>query len=193
MRRPPTDIPTEGLFPGVNSAAAAQFLDRLAPASTAAGAVIFRERDAGDALFILLSGQVSLRCDTDAGEVVELARVEPADVFGELAVLSPAPRTATATALTAVRTLALNRDDFTAALARREPAAEALLKAITVRTCHRLRQTDARIAVLQDALRGASPLDLLSRIERVVADVDPDEIDDSWANRLAQYLRKAGS
>jgi CRP-like cAMP-binding protein len=190
MPRTTPDIPTEGLFPGVNGAAVRQFLERLATLDAPAGSVIFEERDAGDSLFIVLTGQVSLRCDTAAGEVVELARVGPADIFGELVVLSPASRSATATALTPVHALVLGRPLFNALLLEREPAAEALLKSIARRTCARLRQTDARISVLHDALRGASPLDLLSRIERVVADADPQDVDEIWAARLAAYLNR---
>ncbi len=185
------DIPTEHLFPGLNGSAAARFLEILGPVTAEPGEVLFEERDAGDTLIVVVSGQVSLRCDTGGGEVVELARVGPGDVFGELAVLSPAPRSATAVALTALTGLVLGRSLFNALLGERDPAAEALLRAITRRTCHRLRQTDARIALLQDALRGAGPLDLLSRIERVVSDVDPGEVDDTWAKRLSAYLRQA--
>lgn len=191
MPRSPVNLATEALFPGVSAGAVQQLLGLLEPLSAGPDTVIFTEREPGDSLFIVISGAVSLRCDTDADEVVELAQVGPADLFGELAVLSPAPRSATAITIGPVRALVLHRALFNALLVQRDPAAEALLRAITRRTCARLRQTDARIALLQDALRGASHRDLITRIEAVVTTAEPSAPlvdDETWNHRLATYL-----
>jgi CRP-like cAMP-binding protein len=180
MAQATSELSPETLLPGVNAAVARRFLAELKLLEAKAGETLFREREPGDALFVIVEGRVSLRCDTDGDEVVELAVLGSGAIFGELAVLSPARRSATAIALTPVRAMVLHRGIFNEMLAQRHPAAEALLKALTRRICVRLRQTDARIAILQDALRGASPQDLAARIECVVTDPQTAPPDAHW-------------
>ena len=167
------------LFPGVNPAKATALLAMLQPVRLADMDLLFTEGEPGDTLHIITSGVLSIRCETPGDELVELARVGAGEVVGELAVISPAPRSATALAIGPVTTLALPRSLLTSLLEERAP-------------CRRLRQTDARIAVLQDALRGASPLDLITRIEAVVlpAEAPPETGDGTWSSRLVTYLRR---
>jgi CRP-like cAMP-binding protein len=76
------------------------------------GEVIFHMGDPGDALFIVMSGAIKIMLPSDAGEEAILATLQPGDVFGELALLDGAPRSATATALQPTETLILPRDRF---------------------------------------------------------------------------------
>ncbi len=177
------------LFPGVNGAKAAAFLELLRTVHFADGDLAFVEGEPGDTLFIITSGVLSIRCETPADEMIELTRVGLGEVVGELALLSPAPRTASAVAVGPVTALSVSRSLMMSLLEERDPAAEALLRVLTLRTCRRLRQTDARIAVLQDALRGASPLDLITRIQAVVLPEEPPG-EQSWGSRLVTFLRR---
>jgi CRP/FNR family transcriptional regulator len=59
-----------------------------------AGVPLVRQGDEGDALFVLLAG--SARVERDGADVGLLG---PGDYFGELALLDPAPRAATVTAV----------------------------------------------------------------------------------------------
>lgn len=63
-------------------------------ATIEAATPLVRQGDGGDALFVLLTG--SARVERDGAEV---GRLGPGDYFGELALLDPAPRAATVTAV----------------------------------------------------------------------------------------------
>jgi serine/threonine-protein kinase len=61
------------------------------------GAVIVREGDPGEEAFIITAGHCSVR-KRERGEEMEIRRLAPGDVFGETAILSRTPRTATVVA-----------------------------------------------------------------------------------------------
>jgi putative two-component system response regulator len=85
-------------------------LDGLARQATrhayAAGDVLFYEGDPGDRMHVLRSGAVDV-VRTSPG--VHLARCEPGDVFGELAVITGEPRSATAIAAAPSVTVSVSR------------------------------------------------------------------------------------
>ena len=67
-------------------------------AGFAAGAEIFKEGDAGDALYVIKSGRVQISAVIGDGERQVLSRLPPGEVFGEMAVIDNQPRSATAMA-----------------------------------------------------------------------------------------------
>lgn len=74
------------------------------------GHVIFRQGDPGDSLFIVASGEVALTVDAPTQEPFELERLGANACFGELSVLSRAPRNMTAVATRPTEVLELGRD-----------------------------------------------------------------------------------
>jgi CRP-like cAMP-binding protein len=76
------------------------------------GEVIFHAGDPGDALFIIVSGEVKISLPSDEGDEAILATLREGDVFGELALLDGAPRSATASALVPTEAVVLPRDRF---------------------------------------------------------------------------------
>ena len=94
------------------------------------GEVIFHLGDPGDALFIIVSGEVKISLPSEAGDEAILVRLARGDVFGELALLDGAPRSATATALTAVETVVLPRDRFRELIANEPVVRDALLASL---------------------------------------------------------------
>jgi SulP family sulfate permease len=88
-------LPQARLFEGLTEAHAAR-LAALMPARTlAAGERLFREGDAGDALYVLTAGSVTVR---DAASGQRFVSFSPGMCFGETAVLDGAGRTADAVA-----------------------------------------------------------------------------------------------
>lgn len=94
------------------------------------GEVIFHQGDPGDALFIVMSGAIKIMLPSETGDEAILATLRPGDVFGELALLDGAPRSATAVALEATETLILPRDQFRELLATEPAIRDALLASI---------------------------------------------------------------
>jgi serine/threonine-protein kinase len=81
----------------------------------AAGSTIVREGEPGEAAYIIVEGRcVAYRHDGDA-EVV-LREMSPGDVFGETAIFSNKPRTASVKALTDVRLMVVTSDTLSNAL-----------------------------------------------------------------------------
>src|SRR5215208_4359362 len=74
--------------------------------------VIFNQGEPGDALYVVLQGRVRIATSDNFGRERVLAFYGPGEFFGDIAVLTGAPRSATATASTDVRLLQLRKDDF---------------------------------------------------------------------------------
>jgi len=76
------------------------------------GAVIFRQGDAGHEMYVIAEGRVRLTIGT-GGHEKEINILGAGEFFGELSLLSDAPRSATATALDDTVLLCIGRDVFT--------------------------------------------------------------------------------
>jgi CRP/FNR family cyclic AMP-dependent transcriptional regulator len=75
------------------------------------GDVLFRQGDAGDAAFVIITGEAEVSIDTDKGPLV-VARLRNHDFVGEIAILCDVPRTATVTACGSVEALRITKDLF---------------------------------------------------------------------------------
>ena len=93
---------------------------KLIPVSVAAGEPVFRQGDHGDRFYIVEDGRCEIWID---GEKV--ADAWPGESFGEIALLRDIPRTATVKAVDDTKLLALERDEFIAAVTGHAPSREA--------------------------------------------------------------------
>jgi CRP-like cAMP-binding protein len=107
-----------------------------APEDIAQGATIFAEHDRRSRIYLLLRGEVSLHAGAK-----RIGTVKAAEIFGELAVIDRAPRSASAVAATPCRVIALDEEKFTQAL-RLQPTFALMLMSTMI---HRLRLTIARL------------------------------------------------
>ena len=83
-----------------------RLLGSLEPSAVAAGDVVIREGDPAGPMFIVQDGRLRVSV-LERGESVNRAFLRAGDFFGELSVLKGTPRTATVTAASACRLLAL--------------------------------------------------------------------------------------
>jgi CRP-like cAMP-binding protein len=80
-----------------------------------AGEVLFRAGDPGDALYIIEQGRVAVLAPTPAAAstpAAPIAELSEGETFGEMALLSRGPRTATVSAVTDTKLLLIGREDF---------------------------------------------------------------------------------
>lgn len=76
------------------------------------GEVVFHEGDPGDTLHLVAKGHFGIRMHTTLGDVAMVRVLGPGEFFGELTVVSPGPRIATASALSTAETLSVRREQF---------------------------------------------------------------------------------
>ena len=100
-----------------------------------AGTVLVREGAAGDAFYVIVSGQA----DVDRHGTV-VATIGAGTFFGDLALLDMAPRNATVTATTDMDLVVLGQPEFSAMIDESSAFARKLLKGLA----HRLREMDAQ-------------------------------------------------
>jgi CRP/FNR family cyclic AMP-dependent transcriptional regulator len=117
-------------FAGLDAVALARVAARMRTRRFRRGEVIFHLGDPGDALFILVTGEVKISLPSDAGDEAIIATLRDGDVFGELALLDGAPRSATATALVVSQTAVLPRDAFRILIAEEPAVRDALLASL---------------------------------------------------------------
>ncbi len=108
------------------------------------GDVLFHEGDPGDKLYVIVEGKIKLgRTSTDGRENL-LAILGPGEMFGELSLFDPGPRTATATAVAETQILGLSNEQLQRFIAGRPYVAGTLLAALA----RRLRRTNENLADL---------------------------------------------
>lgn len=114
------------------------------PETFAEGARIFGESERAipllrkSKMYLLLKGEVELRAKKKA-----IGTIKVGEIFGEIAVIAHAPRSAGAVAKTDCRVIALDPEEFEAALAHK-PGFALMLMSMLIR---RLRETIAQLSV----------------------------------------------
>ncbi len=110
----------------------------------AAGEVVMREGDAGDAMFVILEGR--LRVEKGGAELRELS---VGDQLGEMALIRVSPRSATVTAIVPSELICLRRGDFFDILRGDPQAAVKLLWQFINVLADRLEQTSEDLSLVR--------------------------------------------
>jgi CRP-like cAMP-binding protein len=98
----------------------------LTPHLFAPGDVVVAEGDPGESLFVIATGSVRIFIMGGHGQPFDIRRLDAGDFFGEVAILTGRPRTATVVAATPCQALEIHRSALETLL-RLRPAAQALL------------------------------------------------------------------
>jgi CRP-like cAMP-binding protein len=148
------------LFTALDDAAAATLRESMTQVKVTKGHTLFKEGDAGDRLFVVVEGKLKLGTSSGDGRENLLSILGPGDMFGELSLFDPGPRTATATAVTDSRVLALANDQVIGWVTAHPQVSLQLLK----RLARRLRRTNEVLADLVFA-------DVPGRVAKAIMDL----------------------
>ena len=133
-----------GLFQGVALEAAEALASSLNEADYLRGDSVFVEGEEGDTLYIVLAGKIKIGRKAADGRENMLSVMGPSDMFGELSLFDPGPRTATATVVTDARLASLSHSSLRPWITDRPEIAEQLLRVLA----RRLRRTNDALADL---------------------------------------------
>ena len=125
---------------GVDSVVA-MITNQLQPVDFARRWTVFAEGEPADRLYIIVSGKVKIGHRSPDGREHLLAIMGPSEMFGEVSILDPGPRTTSATTLTEVRAVSLDRDTLRGWMADRPEVAEQLLRVLA----RRIRRTNNKL------------------------------------------------
>jgi CRP/FNR family transcriptional regulator, cyclic AMP receptor protein len=103
------------------------------------GEVVFHEGDPADSLHLISKGRFAVRVTTRLGETAMLAIRRPGEAFGELALVSEAPRSATVAALEAAETYSIYRREFDE-LRREHPVVNGVLVTVLAAEVRRMNE-----------------------------------------------------
>ena len=132
------------LFTALDDAAAASLRASMDAVKIAKGSILFKEGDDGEHLYIIIDGKLKLGTSSGDGRENLLSILGPGEMFGELSLFDPGPRTSTATAVTDAKLLSLSHEKVIPWL-RQNP--EVSLQLLT-RLSQRLRRTNEAVGDL---------------------------------------------
>ncbi|HYO39058.1 MAG TPA: Crp/Fnr family transcriptional regulator [Nocardioidaceae bacterium] len=124
------------LFSALDDEAATALRSSMDDSRLRRGEVLFREGDEGDQLYIVTEGKVKLGRTSADGRENLLAILGPGQMFGELSLFDPGPRSATVTAVTDTTFSSLSHTDLLRWLDGRPAVARGLLTQLAGRLRH---------------------------------------------------------
>jgi len=113
-----------------------------------AGAVIFREGDKGEIMYILVKGCVELRKKVEGGETVLKLVKTPNEFFGEMSLIDGRPRSATAVASEKTSLLAVDDAIFDSMVLSNPKFALTIIKTLSAR----IRSSNVQISELIETI-----------------------------------------
>jgi len=132
------------LFTALGDAAAASLLANMVSVKISKGSVLFAEGDEGDQLYVIAEGKLKLGTSSGDGRENLLSILGPGEMFGELSLFDPGPRTSTATAVTDAKLLSLGQEKLLPWLVENPKVSLQLL----ARLAQRLRRTNEAVGDL---------------------------------------------
>ena len=136
----------------------------LHPVTFAAGETIIRQADAGDSMFFVKSGAVKVVLESN-GERHEVTQLTEGDFFGEMALLTGEPRTATVVASCDVDAYVLSKEPFRQVLQQNPSIVEKISQTMALRRAM-LEQQASQISTFAMKIQAEEQHNFLVRIQR---------------------------
>ena len=149
-----TALRTAPLFAALDDRQRSRIGDLMTIRRFDAGTTILRQGSSAVALYLLLDGEVEVtREPEEGGRPVPLARLQPGDIFGEMAVLDDDTRSSSITTLAPTRCALLSRWELLQELRRHPELAIELIRVLA----RRIRVMDERLATVEARQSSPSP------------------------------------
>jgi len=139
--------------------------------------VILFEDDPGDALYVVLTGEVKVVLIGEDGREVILSILRSGDFFGEMSLIDNQPRSAHVIATEASNLMVLRRDEFRDCLEQAPRIALGLLQALS----RRLRRAD-------DKIGGLVLLDVTGRVARVLLELADEHDGEHVPRKITHHM-----
>lgn len=132
------------LFADMDDEETRALLDSMVPVELSRGDVLFREGEPGDRLYVIAQGKIKLGRRSSDGRENLLSILGPGEMFGELSLFDPGPRTASASSVSDSIVYELRHQALVAWVNAHPKVATHLLGALA----RRLRRTNETLADL---------------------------------------------
>jgi len=133
-----------GVFQGVDPDAVTELIQDMETVTFPRGTTIFDEGEPGDRLYIIVDGKVKLARHAPDGRENLLSVMGPSDMFGELSIFDPGPRTSSAVCVTEVTAATMDSTLLKQWIDEHPEISQQLLRVLA----RRLRRTNASLADL---------------------------------------------
>jgi CRP-like cAMP-binding protein len=147
------------LFAGLSQEALEKLVQQLTLVHLGHGEVLFREGDPGDALYVIVEGEVAVLAEGPPR--VEMARLGPGSFIGEVALMTDQPRSATVQAIADAELLRIDRKTLSNVLSTHGEVLAAVLRFVRDRLVDRWTRTSPLFRPFDDQQR----LDLAARFK----------------------------
>ena len=132
------------LFASLDDEAFAALTEEITEVNLSRGATLFYEGDPVDQLYFIVSGKMKLGRTASDGRENLVAVMGPGEIFGEMALFDPSPRSTSATAVSETRLDGLKHENLRKVIQRSPEVSAQLLQALA----RRLRRTNENLADL---------------------------------------------
>ena len=132
------------LFASLDDEAFAALTKEITEVDLSRGATLFHEGDPGDQLYFIVSGKIKLGRTASDGRENLVAVMGPGEIFGEMALFDPSPRSTSATAVSETRLAGLKHENRRKVIQHSPEVSAQLLQALA----RRLRRTNENLADL---------------------------------------------
>ena len=177
-------LSTVPLLEGIDDAELEELARVMRPRDVPAGEVLWREGDEPKAMLLVAEGLVSVTLRLPGDRGVELTRLGPGEVLGEIPLLDGGRHAATAQVVEPARLLSLSRADFAALVSRGHATAFTLKRRIARIACARLR---LELAALAESLPADEPGAASAQAPSDIADLE------FCGAPNSRYLRRLGT
>lgn len=133
------------LFRAISVSDSIVLLASMRRRNVGSGDKVFAQGENGDTMVVVLDGILRVEVTDMNGNTATVGKVEAGEVVGEMAVIDPAPRSASVVAATDCELLELSRADLMGLRRRAPSAAAAIVGGIIGDVTRRLRNVNKRI------------------------------------------------